>query len=234
MPAARGPEDSFGGLPPVSRRAAEDSYSSMPPARRSSDSARLPLSRGLEDSYSSMAPARRSSDTRLPIEREAEASVNNMLPARRSSAEDSYRALPPARRAAEDSYDALPPARAVGDSYSSMAPARRSSEGGRAARRSAAEDSYSGLPIDTGRRAAHRAEDLTPEFGRPTRRRNADTDRSLAPAMSSMEDAMPPARMPKHGRPEDYGVPSSRSGPEDSYDQMAPVRATGGRRRARA
>jgi hypothetical protein len=54
---------------------------------------------------------------------------------------------------------------------------------------------------------------------------------------------MPAVRMPKHGRPEDYGedygddygVPASRPGPEDSYDRMPAVaRPTGGRRRARA
>lgn len=92
--------------------------------------------------------------------------------------------------------------------------------------------------VQGGRRASHRAEDMTPEFGRPSQR-HVDQDLSslrLVPALSSMEDPidMPPTRMPKHGRPEDYGVPSSRPGPEDSYDRMAPARAAGGRRRARA
>jgi hypothetical protein len=92
------------------------------------------------------------------------------------------------------------------------------------------------------RRASHRAEDLTPEFGRPPKRREPDPDLSslrLVPALSSMDDSieMPAVRMPKHGRPEDYGAPHARGGPEDSYDQMPAVerpRSSGGRRRARA
>ena len=87
-------------------------------------------------------------------------------------------------------------------------------------------------------RAAHRAEDLTPEFGRPpTRRRNPEPELSslrLVPALSSVDDSieMPPVRMPKHGRPEDYGqVPPARGGPEDSYDHMPAIERSGGRRR---
>ena len=190
----------------------------MPPASPRRDS---------QDSYSALPPARR-----------AEASSSAMAPARRAS-EESYSALPPARRGAQDSYSA-PPA------------ATRSGGG----RRRRPEDSYSALPavettdvavtriedtyVQDGRRASHRAEDMAPaEFGRP-KERHVDQDLSslrLVPALSSMEDPidMPPTRMPKHGRPEDYGVPSSRPGPQDSYDRMEPAaRAAGGRRRARA
>jgi hypothetical protein len=151
--------------------------------------------------------------------------------------EDSYDRLPAARR--DDSYDRLPAVRRE-DSYdlSVTSTSVRSDSYDRlpAASTSVPSDSYD---VSSSRRAAHRAEDLTPEFGRPQKRRGVDPDqgsaRRLLPAMSSVEESMPPARMPKHGRPEDYGhLPSSRSGPEDSYDQLPAVErraASGGRRR---
>jgi hypothetical protein len=144
--------------------------------------------------------------------------------------EDSYDRLPAVRR--EDTYDRLSVTSTSvrADSYDRLP----------AASSSIRSDSYDRLPaVPDNRRAAHRAEDLTPEFGRPQKRRGSDPDqgsaRRLLPAMSSVEESMPPARMPKHGRPEDYGhLPSSRPGPEDSYDQMPAVErraASGGRRR---
>jgi hypothetical protein len=101
------------------------------------------------------------------------------------------------------------------------------------------------MNLDNGHQGAHRAEDLAPDFGAPGKRRKVNPELSslrLVPALSSMDDSyenLPPARMPKHGRPEDYGfVPSTRQGPEDSYDRMSPVdrpaHSSGGRRRARA
>lgn len=248
------------------RRRAEDSFSGMPPARGGGDSGHLPTMRGpeesfssmpparhgAEDSYSGMPPARRSApptNGRAPSSgggrRRAEDSASRMPAARR---EDSYSRLPAARR--EDSYD-RPPTAPRQNSYDQLPAARQlpaaqredSYDRSPAATTSFRADSYDRLPAvsvsDSDRRAAHRAEDLTPEFGRPQKRRSADPDqgsaRRLLPAMSSVEESMPPARMPKHGRPEDYGhLPSSRSGPEDSYDQMPAVErraASGGRRR---
>jgi len=131
-------------------------------------------------------------------------------------------------RGDEDSYRALPPA----------------STGGGRRRRAADDDVFDTIVAraDSGRRAAHRAEDLTPEFGRPPKRRGTDSDlggKRHVPALSSMDDSieMPAVRMPKHGRPEDYGVPGARGGPEDSYNELPAVerpRSSGGRRRARA
>jgi NADPH-dependent 2,4-dienoyl-CoA reductase/sulfur reductase-like enzyme len=247
---------------PVARRDPEDSYSSMPPARRSADSGRMPVARGAEDSFSALPPARRDDSGRRST-RGAEDSFSALPPARRSAASDSYSALPPARRdgagmpatrSVEDSFGALAPVRRSSeDSYSAMPPTRHGIDSRisvddtavatstRAGRRRAAEDSYSTMPAASdGRRAAHRAEDLASEFGRPPRRRSVEPEISLMPAMSSVDDLLePPERMPKHGRPEDYGhVPSSRPGPEDSYDRMQPiersVHSSGGRRRARA
>jgi len=168
-----------------------------------------------------------------------------MPPARRSSS-DSYSSLPAVRRSDETTVNGFEETAVNGlsaarhrseDSYSSMPPASRDTGG-----RRRAEDSYSALPAvsSDSRHAAHRAEDLAPEFGRPPTRRTADPDLSslrLVPALSSMDDSieMPPVRMPKHGRPEDYGhVPPARGGPEDSYDRMPAVERQGGRRRARA
>jgi NADPH-dependent 2,4-dienoyl-CoA reductase/sulfur reductase-like enzyme len=276
-PARRGPEASSSGMPPA-RRGPDSSFSSMPPARRrGSESTRMPAVRGPESSHDSMAPARRSADSSFggmpPARRGADnprrgsdSSFSGMPPARRGGdsprrgSESSFSGMPPARRDAEDSYRALPPAsrsaddyeppsrRASGDSFSDLPPASRrgsSTSSRMIPARGSADDSFSTSITETSRRAAHRAEDLTPEFGRPTsspRRRGADREASVASALSSMDDALDriPARMPKHGRPEDYGhlLPSARGGPEDSYDQMSPVerpaRAAGGRRRARA
>jgi NADPH-dependent 2,4-dienoyl-CoA reductase/sulfur reductase-like enzyme len=251
LPAARrGPEDSFESMPParrsapsapVSRRGPEDSFSGMPPARR-----------GVQDSFSALPPARRASedsfDAMPPARRGAQDSFSALPPASPRDAETSVSAMPPVRRGvqppagprdAETSVDSMPPVRrGASDSYSALPPARSAS--GR--RRAADDDAYSTMP-QTNRRAAHRAEDLTPEFGRPPkRRRDAGSDAGgarMVPAMSSVDDSieMPPVRMPKHGRPEDYGVPSARGGPEDSYDHIPAVerpRSAGGRRRARA
>jgi pre-mRNA-splicing factor CWC22 len=227
-PARRGGDDSFSSMPPA-RRGGEDSFSAMPPARR-----------GAEESFGSMPPARRSAPATNGRasssgggRRRAEDSASRMPAARESYSrpaarrEDSYDRLPAARR--EDSYDRLPAVRRE-DSYDQLSVTSTSVRA----------DSYDRLPaVSDSRRAAHRAEDLTPEFGRPQKRRGVDPDqgsaRRLLPAMSSVEESMPPARMPKHGRPEDYGhLPSSRSGPEDSYDQLPAVErraASGGRRR---
>ena len=256
-PARRGSGDSFSSMPPA-RRGGDDSFSSMPPARRGGEdsfSAMPPARRSAEESFSSMPPARRSAPAtngRAPSSgggrRRAEDSASRMPAARESYSrpaarrEDSYDRLPAARR--EDSYDRLPAARRE-DSYDQLSVTSTSVRADSydrlpTASSSIRSDSYDRLPaVSDSRRAAHRAEDLTPEFGRPQKRRGVDPDqgsaRRLLPAMSSVEESMPPARMPKHGRPEDYGhLPSSRSGPEDSYDQLPAVErraASGGRRR---
>ncbi|MFL6126159.1 FAD-dependent oxidoreductase [Actinophytocola sp.] len=267
MPAVRGPQDSFSAMPPVRRGGAEesvsrmpavrgpqDSFNAMPPVRRGAQdpaagaSAGRRSARGPQDSFSALPPAGRGPEesfSRMPAVRGPQDSFSALPPARRGSSDDgpetSITGMPPVRRSAgpQDSFSALPPVRRDSNdvaetSVTGMAPVSR---GGR--RR--AEDSYSRLPVvDDSHRPAHRAEDLTPEFGRPPKRRNVNPDLSgvrMVPALSSMDDSieMPAVRMPKHGRPEDYGVPSSRPGPEDSYDHMPAVeRPTGGRRRARA
>jgi hypothetical protein len=210
---------------PAARHGAEESFSALPPARRVDDSGARRSARGPQDSYSALPPA-----TRGPEE------SFSRMPAVRGS-QDSFSSLPPARRVADElqtAVNGLPPARLGSDdgpatSITGMAPVPGGSNG-----RRRAEDR---LPDH---RASHRADELAPEFGRPPKRREPDPDLSslrLVPALSSMDDSMemPAVRMPKHGRPEDYGVPSSRPGPEDSYDRMPPVgRPTGGRRRARA
>jgi hypothetical protein len=253
--SARGPQDSFSALPPArhvddsagsrSARGPQDSFSALPPVNRT------PAARhGAEESFSALPPARRVDDSGgrrprgsalPPATRGPEESFSRM-PAVRGP-QDSYSSLPPARRVADElqtAVDGLPPARlglasddGPATSITGMAPVPGGSNG-----RRRAEDR---LPD---RRASHRADDLTPEFGRPPQRREPDPDLSslrLVPALSSMDDSMemPAVRMPKHGRPEDYGddygVPASRPGPEDSYDRMPAVaRPTGGRRRARA
>jgi NADPH-dependent 2,4-dienoyl-CoA reductase/sulfur reductase-like enzyme len=257
--SARGPQDSFSALPPArhvddsagsrSARGPQDSFSALPPVNRT------PTARhGAEESFSALPPARRVDDSGgrrsrgsalPPATRGPEESFSRM-PAVRGP-QDSYSSLPPARRVADElqtAVDGLPPARlglasddGPATSITGMAPVPGGSNG-----RRRAEDR---LPD---RRASHRADDLTPEFGRPPQRREPDPDLSslrLVPALSSMDDSMemPAVRMPKHGRPEDYGedygddygVPASRPGPEDSYDRMPAVaRPTGGRRRARA
>jgi NADPH-dependent 2,4-dienoyl-CoA reductase/sulfur reductase-like enzyme len=246
MPPARRAEASFGGMPPV--RGPEVSSSGMPPARRAEASfGGMPPVRRAETSSNGMPPARHTngargpqdSFSRLPAVRASEASSGGMPPARRTNGHgpsDSFSALPPARPT-EDSFDTMV---SEEGSFGSMPPVSR---GGRRAK----EDSFDTI-VGTGqsdRRAAHRAEDLTPEFGRPpARRRRGDGESGRGrhvPAMSSVDDSieMPVVRMPKHGRPEDYGaVPSARGGPEDSYDHMPAVErpraAGGGRRRARA
>jgi hypothetical protein len=227
MPTMRGPEESFGSMPPA-RHGAEESFGGMPPARRSAPATngRAPSSGGgrrrAEDSASRMPAARREdSYSRLPAVPRQDS--YDQLPAARRH--DSYDRPPAARR--QDSYDHLPAARRE-DSYDDLS----------AASTSIRAESYDRLPaVPPSRRASHRAEDLTPEFGRPQKRRSADPDqgsaRRLLPAMSSVEESMPPARMPKHGRPEDYSHLSS-SDPADSYDRLPAVEqraASGGRRR---
>lgn len=219
-----------------------------------------------------MPPARRTngapqdSFSRLPAVR-PEASSGGMPPARRTNGargpKDPFPALPPSRPS-EDSFDTMisepslvsedsfatmisEPGLGASDSFSNLPAVSRTNGAATNGRsRRAADDSFDTVvkPVSDDRRAAHRAEDLTPEFGRPPARRRRDADPALSsvrlvPAMSSVDDSleMPPVRMPKHGRPEDYGVPSARGGPEDSYDQIPAVerpRAAGGRRRARA
>jgi NADPH-dependent 2,4-dienoyl-CoA reductase/sulfur reductase-like enzyme len=266
-PVRRGAQDSISAMPPA-RRGAQDSFSAMPPARRGgpedSFDAMPPVRRGAQDSFSALPPARRNPSESVsgmpPVRRGAQDSFAALPPARRGGPEDSSAAMPPARRGAQDSFSALPPARRGGavdltsempatrgdaqESYGALPPVVPPSAPG--GRRRADEDAYNTIVQGGGshhRAAAHRAEDLTPEFGMPPkRRRTPDPDKSsirMVPAMSSVDDSieMPPVRMPKHGRPEDYGVPSARGGPEDSYDHMPAVerpRSTGGRRRARA
>lgn len=237
-PARRGPEDSFDSMPPA-RRGAQDSFSALPPAsapptrRGTQDSFSALPRRGAQDSFSALLPA---------SVRDGETSVDGIPAVSRLARgpEDSFSALPPARHGTESetSVDGMPPVRrGAQDSYSALPPARTSGR-----RRAPEADSYTTMP-QANRHAAHRAEDLTPEFGRPPkRRRDAGSDNGgarMVPAMSSMDDSieMPAVRMPKHGRPEDYGVPSARGGPEDSYDYIPAVerpRPAGGRRRARA
>lgn len=242
-PVARGPQDSFGGMPPV-RRGAQDSFSALPPARGPEDSHdSMPavsrtngtsLARGPQDSFSSLPPARRAETSahRMPPVRGPERSSAGMPPARPAGGARRTNGaglapppppVPPALGTAETATGAIPPVRSGGRRHK--------------------EDMVLDTIVDMGdRHASHRAEDLTPEFGRPPKRRNAEPDLSnlrLVPALSSMDDSieMPAVRMPKHGRPEDYGVPVARGGPEDSYDQIPAVerpRSSGGRRRARA
>jgi hypothetical protein len=253
-PVAGGPQDSFGSMPPV-RRGAQDSFGALPPARGPQDSFGsmppvsrgvngTPVARGPQDSFGSLPPARRAetSSPGMPPARRAEASSNGMPPAapksparpaggtragRRtngSSIVPPPPPVPPTLGSAETATGEIPPVRATGG-------------------RRHKEDMVLDTIVDMGdQHGSHRAEDLTPEFGRPPKRRKPDSDLSslrLVPALSSMDDSMemPAVRMPKHGRPEDYGVPVARGGPEDSYDQMPAVDRpypSGGRRRARA
>jgi hypothetical protein len=216
---ARRSEDSFSGLPPARRAASrsEESFSGLPPVRREADSGRRAAARGSEETTTnSLPPVRHGSDT------PAAASLSR-----------------------QDSFGRMPSVRGPNDPFGDPPPRHGADGGSTGGRRRAPEDSFNTMAIDDGSRGAHRAEDLTPDFGVPPKRRNVNPELSslrLVPAMSSVDESferMQPARMPKHGRPEDYGfVPSTRPGPEDSYDRMPPVdrpaHSTGGRRRARA
>ena len=225
-PVARGPQDSFGSMPPVSggangSRGPQDSFSSLPPVSRAANGS--PVARGPQDSFGGMPPVRRPTNgapgPRGSIgSRGAEGNRPEVSGGRGVSVPPPP-PLPPLPDAAETG--AIPPV-----------------PGGGRRRRSAGDEAFDTMPGPVSR-GAHRAEDLTPEFGRPPKRHADHGGRRLAPALSSMDDSieMPPVRMPKHGRPEDYGVPAARGGPEDSYDQMPAVarpRVSGGRRRARA
>lgn len=242
-----GPEASSGALPPARRgangvsvaRGAQDSFGELSPSRRAANGSGD--ARGVQDSFSALPPARRAgaSSTGLSPVRRSEAS--GLAPARRAAngsaavpgAQDSFSALPPARRAngaaahiASETTSAIPP---VIDADATYVPGS-----------TVGPHTTPAVSQTDVRRAAHRAEDLTPEFGRPPKRRNAGSGgQRRVPALSSMDDSieMPAVRVPRHGRPEDYGVPAARGGPEDSYDHMPAVerpRASGGRRRARA
>ncbi|HEX6354573.1 FAD-dependent oxidoreductase [Actinophytocola sp.] len=250
-----GPEESFTGLPPARRatgRGPEDSFGSMPPARRAADNGRP--SRGTDDSFSGLPPVLPPIQRESGGRRRAEESFSALPPVARESdsgrapatrgPESSFSSMPAASLSAEDSFGRMPSVRGPNDPFGDPPP-RHGAESSTGGRRRAPEDSFSTMAIEDNHQGAHRAEDLTPDFGVPGKRRKVNPELSslrLVPALSSMDDSyenLPPARMPKHGRPEDYGfVPSTRPGPEDSYDRMPavdrPAHSSGGRRRARA
>ncbi len=261
-PVRRGPEDSFGGMPPVRR--AEASFGSMPPVRRGPEDSfgSMPPVGGRGGSDGSFAgmpsvgsgrpPARRGGGEPAgrPGRRGPRDSFDAVPPARRGSG-DSVSALPPAGRGAEDSFDRLPAVPRGGDSLNDVTAVRgigaESLDDVTAVR--GPEDSFdamppvrrrtTGAPTNGGRAARRRAEESLGRRvrGGDDRPRQVDPALSkirLVPAVAGMDDAL--ERLPKHGRPEDYDVLRPRSGPEDSYDRMAPVerpaRSSGGRRRA--
>lgn len=259
MPVARDPEDSFTGLPPARRRASESSSTPLPPARREPSGGRRSAA---ETSFSGLPPARRTPSRSEesfsglpPVHREADSgrrAARRSDPATTSASTTS--SIPPVRTGAdspaaaslsmEESFGRMPSVRGPNDPFGDPPP-RHGADSGTGGRRRAPEDSFATMAIEEGPGGAHRAEDLTPDFGVPAKRRRVNPELSslrLVPAMSSVDESferMQPARMPKHGRPEDYGfVPGARPGPEDSYDRMPPVdrpaHSTGGRRRARA
>lgn len=182
---ARGPSDSFSGMPPV-RRGASDSFSGLPPATR-----------GASDSFSALPPARRGTASRSgmppagavsPARRGPSDSFNAMPPAARGPS-DSFSAMPPATRGPEDSFGGLPPAtrssasrgamppatRGPSDSFGAMPPVRRGAQSRSAmppAARRGAEDSLSAMP--PARRGAADSRGSMPPARRETRRSRAD------------------------------------------------------------